>query len=313
MAREGVLAKGAVYLDKLASVKVAAFDKTGTLTEGKFAVGKVVGGKRVIDLAAALETHSSHPLAQAFADVPADVTTEDVEEISGMGLAAIVAGKRVLVGSLRLMREHGVPCEEIKSGAVVVYVAEEGALLGYIEIEDKLKEGAAEALAALKAAGIERTAVLTGDTKERAERALDGLPVDVVCAGLLPAEKPERAEKLKAAGPLLYVGDGINDTPVMAASDVSFAMGALGSDAAIEASDFVLASDNLSALPKAVKGAKKTRKIVAENIVFSIAVKVALMALSLAVSLPLWIAVLGDTGVMLLAVINSMRMRRKIK
>ena len=312
LAREGVLAKGAVYLDKLASVKVAAFDKTGTLTEGKFTRGKVVGGERVLLLAAALENSSSHPLAQAFADITPP-PAEEVEEISGLGLAGTVKGKRVLVGSYRLMRERGVPCEEVTSGAVVVYVAEEARLLGYIEIEDRLRADAKEALEKLKQAGIARTAVLTGDTRARAERALEGLPVDEICAELLPAQKPERAQELKSAGPLLYVGDGINDTPVMAQSDVSFAMGALGSDAAIEASDFVLASDNLSALPKAVKGAKKTRKIVAENIVFSIAVKVALMALSVIISLPLWIAVLGDTGVMLLAVLNSMRMRKKIK
>ena len=151
------------------------------------------------------------------------------------------------------------------------------------------------------------------DTKARAEESLKGLPVDIVASDLLPAQKAEEAEKLSKQGKLLYVGDGINDTPVMKASDVSCAMGALGSDAAIEASDFVLASDNLSSLPKAVKGAKKTRKIVTENIVFSIAVKVALMVLSVLGFVPLWAAVLGDTGVMLLAVLNSMRMRAKLK
>ena len=160
---------------------------------------------------------------------------------------------------------------------------------------------------------MEHIAVLTGDTEQRAQAALATLPVDEICAGLLPQDKPVCAERLKARGTLLYAGDGINDTPVMAASDVPVAMGGLGSDAAIEASDFVLASDNLLALPKAVKGAKKTRKIVVENIVFSIAVKLALMALSLCGLLPLGIAVLGDTGVMLLAVLNSMRMRAKIK
>ena len=157
--------------------------------------------------------------------------------------------------------------------------------------------------------------VLSGMRRDeaRAKAALEGLHVDEYCAELLPAQKPERAQALKARGKLMYVGDGINDTPVMTVSDVSVAMGGLGSDAAIEASDFVLATDSLSALPKAVKGARKTRKIVIENIVFSIAVKLALMALSLCGLLPLSVAVLGDTGVMLLAVLNSMRMRAKIK
>ena len=155
--------------------------------------------------------------------------------------------------------------------------------------------------------------MLTGDTRARAESCLKGLPIDEIHAELLPAQKPERAAELKKTGKLLYIGDGINDTPVMAMSDVSAAMGGLGSGAAIEASDFVLATDNLSSVSKAVKGAKKTRRIVIENIAVSIAVKVALMALSLCSWIPLWAAVLGDTGVMLLAVLNSMRMRRKIK
>ena len=312
LARCGVLAKGAVYLDGLAAVKVAAFDKTGTLTEGKFSVGAVHGEARAIQLAAALEKASSHPLAQAFEGVEAPAA-EDVAEISGRGLSGMVGGKRVLAGSYKLMCEAGIPCEEVASDALLVYVAEDGALVGSVEIEDRVRPEAKEALEGLKKAGVSEIAVLTGDTEARAKAALKGLPVDEFCAELLPDEKPAKAQSLKEKGKLLYVGDGINDTPVMTASDVSVAMGGLGSDAAIEASDFVLASDNLNALPKAVKGAKKTRKIVIENIVFSIAVKIALMILSLTIQLPLWIAVFGDTGVMLLAVLNSMRMRAKIR
>ncbi len=312
LARCGVLAKGAVCLDALAGVKVAAFDKTGTLTEGRFSVAKTNGGAHVLALAAAAEQNSSHPLAQAFAGLAAE-PAEACEEIAGMGLSATVKGKKVLVGSLRLMREHGISVEEVQGDRLAVYVAEEGKFLGSVEIEDWLRPEAATALAELKKAGVEKLAVLTGDTRARAERSLQSLPLDEIHAELLPAQKPERAAELKAQGKLLYVGDGINDTPVMTESDVAVAMGGLGSDAAIEASDFVLATDNLSALPRAVKGAKKTRKIVVENIVFSIAVKVALMALSLFGWIPLWAAVLGDTGVMLLAVLNSMRMRRKIK
>lgn len=322
LARCGVLAKGAVYLDALAGVQTAAFDKTGTLTEGKFSLGRVRGDKRTAALAAALEKCSSHPLAQAFAAIDAPAA-ERVEEIAGMGLSGLVAGDEILVGSLRLMRERGIACEPVESAAVVVYVAVNGVLCGSVEIEDRLRPEAGEALTGLKRAGVKTIAVLTGDSRARAQESLKGLPVDEICADLLPSQKPERARELKREGKLLYVGDGINDTPVMTVSDVSVAMGGLGSDAAIEASDFVLASDNLNALPKAVKGARKTRRIVAENIVFSIAVKLVLMVLSVlptvfpavfpASIIPLWAAVLGDTGVMLLAVLNSMRMRAKIR
>ena len=312
LARYGVLAKGAVYLDNLAGVKVAAFDKTGTLTEGRFTVGKINGQDRVLRLAAALEQASSHPLAQAFDSLEAPAA-EHVEEIAGRGLEGVVDGKKVLVGSYKLMTERKIACEEISGTTLVVYVAEDGKAIGSVEIEDKLRPEAKQALEGLKAAGVEKIAVLTGDTSARAQATLAGLPVDEVCSELLPAQKPERAAKLKESGKLMYVGDGINDTPVMTVSDVSVAMGGLGSDAAIEASDFVLATDNLNSLPKAVKGARKTRKIVIENIVFSIAIKIALMVLSLLGILPLWIAVFGDTGVMLLAVLNSMRMRLKIK
>ncbi len=312
LAREGVLTKGAVYLDKLASVRVAAFDKTGTLTEGKFSVENVTGGEKVLLYAAAAERNSSHPLAQAFSETVTPYTAEEAEEIAGLGIACKICGARVLVGSARLLRGHGVDVPEEHTDTAVIYVAENGVLIGKIGIADKVRANAAEALSALKKQGVKKLAVLTGDSEERAEAALAGLPVDEIRAQLLPADKPRFARELKREGTLLYVGDGINDTPVMAESDVSAAMGALGSDAAIEASDFVLAGDDLTALAKAVKAAKKTRKIVMENIVFSLAVKAALMVLSLFGFLPLWAAVFGDVGVMLLAVLNSMRMRRKI-
>lgn len=312
LARHGVLTKGAVYLDVLSSIKCAAFDKTGTLTEGKFTIAKVNGAERALYLAASAEKCSSHPLSEAFKGVDAPLA-EAAEEIAGRGLKAVVGGKTALVGSARLMKKEGISFEEIQTSRLVVYVAEEGEFVGSIEIDDCIRENAKSALTALKKAGVEKIAVFTGDTKARAEESLKDLPVDLVISDLLPAQKAEEAEKLSARGKLLYVGDGINDTPVMKASDVSCAMGALGSDAAIEASDFVLASDNLSALPKALKSAKKTHRIVAENIVFSIAVKVALMALSVLGFIPLWLAVLGDTGVMLLATLNSLRVRAKLK
>ncbi len=311
LARHGVLAKGAVGLDVLARVKVAAFDKTGTLTEGKFSVSDVKEGGHVLKMASAAEKMSSHPLAQAFVGIDAPIPTS-AEEIAGKGILAVVEGKRILVGSYRLMQEYGIEAEEAETPALTLYVAEDGKFIGSVEIADRLRPEAKRALDALKGAGVKKIAVLTGDTEKRAVGVLGGLPVDEICAGLLPEEKPLRAEQLKSAGTLMYVGDGINDTPVMAAADVSVAMGGLGSDAAIEASDFVLAGDDLSALEKAVRGARKTKKIVTENIVFSIAVKAALMALSVFGLIPLWAAVFGDVGVMLLAVLNSLRMRAKL-
>lgn len=275
-------------------------------------MAKVNGDARALTVAAAAEKCSSHPLAEAFKSVETP-RADECEEVEGRGLKAVVEGKNVLVGSARFMEEQKIEIARVETSRLVVYVAEEGRFLGSIEIDDKIRENAKDALSELKKAGVGEIAVFTGDTKARAEESLKGLPVDRIASDLLPAKKAEEAEKLSKQGKLLYVGDGINDTPVMKASDVSAAMGALGSDAAIEASDFVLASDNLGSLPKAYKCAKKTRKIVAENIAFSIAVKVALMALSVLGFVPLWAAVLGDTGVMLLAVLNSMRMRAKLK
>ncbi len=317
LAREGVLTKGAVYLDELAKVKVAVFDKTGTLTEGKFSV-KGYSEERALLLAASAEKGSSHPLAQAFAGVKTPYVSENEREIAGMGIASEVEGKEILVGSLRLMRENGVEVPAVDSLSSVVYVAEDGRFVGYVEIEDAVRPEANAALTALKTCGVEKIAVLTGDSEARAAAVLKELPIDEVHAGLLPAQKQEFATSLKAGGPLLYAGDGINDTPVMAAADVSVAMGGLGSDAAVEASDFVLVGDKLSALPKAIRAAKKTGRIVKENIAFSIAVKALLMAASLVATstglfaLPIWAAIFGDVGVMLLAVCNALRMRRKI-
>ncbi len=311
LARCGVLSKGAVGLDLLARVRVAAFDKTGTLTEGKFSIVDVNGGDHVLTIAASAEKISSHPLSRTFDKIEAPMP-ESSSEIAGMGISAVVCGRSVLVGSKRLMETHGIAAPD-PGEKLVVFVAEEGALIGWVEIADRVRSEAAEALAELKREGVGTIAVLTGDGEVRAREALKGLPLDVLEAGLMPEEKPVRAEKLKKDGALLYVGDGINDTPVMAAADVAVAMGGLSSDAAIEASDFVLADESLTALPKAIRGSKKTRRIVFENIIGSILIKVALMVLSVFGLILPWVAVAGDVGVMLLAVLNSMRMRRKLK
>ena len=311
LAKHGVLCKGAVCLDTLSKVQTAAFDKTGTLTEGKFTLAGC-SSERALSLIAAVERASSHPFAEAFRSAETPFHAKNVQEIAGMGLAADIEGREVLVGSRRLMEEHAVALPELQSPHAVVFCAEDGAFVGYAELEDKLRPDAKEALVGLKGAGIQKIAVLSGDTEERARAALQGLPVDELHAGLLPEEKPLAARALKGEGALLYVGDGINDTPVMAESDVAVAMGGLGSDAAIEASDLVLASDSLKGLPKAMRTAKKTRNIVLENIIGSIAIKAALMVLSIVGFVPLWAAVFGDVGVMLLAVLNSLRMRGRV-
>lgn len=311
LAKHGVLCKGAVCLDTLSKVQTAAFDKTGTLTEGKFTLAGC-SSERALSLIAAVERASSHPFAEAFRSAETPFHAKNVQEIAGMGLAADIEGKEVLVGSRRLMEEHSIALPELQSPHAVVFCAEDGAFVGYAELEDKLRPDAEAALKGLKEAGVKKIAVLSGDTEERAKATLSGLPVDELKAGLLPEEKPLAARALKGEGALLYVGDGINDTPVMAESDIAAAMGGLGSDAAIEASDMVLASDSLKGLPKAMRTAKKTRRIVMQNIVGSIAIKAALMALSIVGLIPLWAAVFGDVGVMLLAVLNSLRMRGRI-
>ncbi len=308
LARMGVLTKGASYVDLLAQVKIAAFDKTGTLTEGRFAVVGVSGGKRVAMIAAGAEKNSSHPIAEAFADMDA-LSVENCEEIAGMGISCSVDGKRVLVGSARLLERFSVPPLPYAGEGLAVYVAEDGVCCGYVELADRLRGEAKESLEALRRAGVEKCYVLTGDTEARAQATLSEVGADGIFAGLMPEEKPQRALALAKEGKFMYVGDGINDTPVMASADVAVAMGGLASDAAIEASDFVLASNDLRTLAKAMRTAKKTRRVVLENIVCSIAVKVALMAVSLFGLLPLWAAVLGDVGVMLLAVCNALRMR----
>ena len=308
-ARRGVLVKGAVFLDRAARVKVAAFDKTGTLTEGKPRIARVTGGEETLFLAAAAECGSAHPVAQLLQDIQTPYTAEETLESAGRGIVCRIGGEEVLVGSAALLAERGVRLPDGEEEAAV-HVARGGRYVGGIEIEDGVKEEAPAALAALKALGVEKCVMLTGDNAVHAARASKALPaLDEVDAGLLPDEKLRQAERLKEEGVLLYVGDGVNDAPVMTVADCSFSMGKIGSAAAIEASDFVVLSDRLTAVPAAVAVAKKTRRIVFENIVFSVAAKLIFMAIGAAGVLPLWLAVFADVGVMLLAVLNAMRMR----
>lgn len=305
-AKFGILVKGSTCLDELATATVAAFDKTGTITEGAFSV-KSYTDERTLKLAACAERYSSHPVSAAFKDIACEEAT-DAEEIAGRGVKCVLGGKTLLCGNAKLLRENGVEFAEKQSVSTLVYVAHGGEYVGVIEIDDRVKEGAAEAIKQLKAQGVAYTEMLTGDGAARAEEVARAAGLDGFRAGLLPDEKLAAADSLKQRGKLIYAGDGINDAPVMTAADCAVSMGKVGSDAAIEASDIVLVSDNLALLPKARKVARGTRRIVMQNIVVSLFIKVAVMALDLAIpGFPLIVSVIADVGVMLLAVVNAMR------
>ena len=309
-AKSGILVKGSTCLDELALANVAAFDKTGTITEGAFYI-KSYPDERTLKYAAAAEKFSSHPIAAAFKEVDSEVKVTDAEELTGRGIKCVADGKELLCGNAKLLEEHGVEFDRKDSPSTLIYIAHGGRFLGVIEIDDRVKEGVREAVRLLKSGGITRTVMLTGDLKERAEIIAKEAGLDEFKAELLPDQKTEEAEKLKAEGKLLYVGDGINDAPVMTAADCAVSMGTVGSDVAIEASDVVLVSDDVSYLPKGRKIAKGTRRIVKQNIIASIVVKVAIMALDVAIpAFPLIISVVADVGVMLAAVLNSMRTMR---
>ncbi len=306
-AKFGILVKGSTCIDQLAKAYVAAFDKTGTLTEGVFAV-KSSSSKQALELAACAEKYSSHPIAVAFKDVETPYVAKDVKEVAGRGVLCVADGKTLLCGNAKLLEDSGVKFTPAESVSTLVYVALDGAYVGVIEIDDRVKDGAKQALEELKKTGIGGVYMLTGDNKPRAEAVAEELGLDGVYAQLLPDEKLETAKALKEKGGLIYAGDGINDAPVMTVADCAVSMGQVGSDAAIEASDVVLVSDNLSLLPKARRVAKGTRRIVIQNIVGSLIVKFAIMALSIAIpTFPLIASIFADVGVMLIAVCNALR------
>ena len=306
-AKFGILVKGSTCLDELATATVAAFDKTGTITEGAFKVRKY-SNDNTLNLAAAAEKYSSHPIAAAFAEIASDVKITDAEEIAGRGIKCLADGKVLLCGNAKLLEESGISFTAVNSVSTLIYVALDGIYVGFIEVDDGIKEGVKESISALKSSGITYTAMLTGDSEARARTVAEEAGLDGCIASLLPDQKLEEAQNLKQRGKLIYVGDGINDAPVMTAADCAVSMGKVGSDAAIEASDIVLVSDNIALLPKSRKIAKGTRRIVVQNIVGSLVVKLAIMACGIAIAnFPLIISVIADVGVMLVAVLNAMR------
>lgn len=312
-AKNGILVKGATYLDVVAKSRAIAFDKTGTLTEGEFSIRSVTAERgdeeSLLALAAAIERNSAHPIAKAFSEIKTEIVVDETQEIIGKGLRASVNGETVLIGNERLLSEAGVAFTRKESVDTLVYVAKNGIYYGVIEVGDVVRDGVSKTLSVLKKLGFKKTVMLTGDNRERAEKIANEVGISEVRAELLPDDKLRLAEELRTEGKLIYVGDGVNDAPVMAVADCAVSMGRLGSAAAVEASDLVLISDDISALTKGVKIARKTRRVATQNIVFSIAMKLGFMALGAIGVLPLSLAVFADVGVMLLAVLNSFRVR----
>ena len=311
----GILVKGGTDLEALAAARTVVFDKTGTLTQGRFSVTEVQGEapRRVLELAALAEQYSTHPISrslrESWAGDPALHKVEAVQELAGHGLSALVDGITVHVGNRRLMDALGLDVPDAQG--TVVYVAADGAYLGCITLADLSKEGAVEAIAALKKAGVSRTVMLTGDSEEAARPVAAQLGLDSFFAGLLPQDKVTRVEELLASKPakstLCFVGDGVNDAPVLSRADVGVAMGAMGSDAAIEAADVVLMDDDPRKLALAIAIARKTLSIVRQNIVFSLVVKIGCLLLTALGYTNMWWAIFADVGVMVLAVLNATR------
>jgi len=323
--RNGILVKGSNYMEALAHVSDVVFDKTGTLTQGEFKVSAVHPDRtdehQLLHLAAHVEHHSTHPIAAALRDAfPEEATdgcqTSEVEEIAGEGITARVNGNRVAVGNTRLMERVGAEWHNCSHDVgTVIHVAIDGQYAGHIVISDQIKKESREAIAQLKKAGVQRTVMLTGDRKEVADEVARELGIGEYHAELLPADKVNHLERLlkekPADGLVAFVGDGINDAPVLARADVGIAMGALGSDAAIEAADVVLMDDNPLRLATAIKLARRTTGIARENVWFAIGVKVAVLVLATLGLSTLALAVFADVGVTVLAVLNAMRTLRR--
>lgn len=317
--KEGILIKGSAYIDMLSTLDTVAFDKTGTLTEGVFEVLAVhpqaIGEKDLLHLASHVEMHSTHPIAAALrAAYPSeddDCVITDIKEIAGQGICANVNGKSVAVGNSALMESVGASWKACENHGTIIHVAVDGTYMGHIVISDRERADAPAAIASLKNVGVSRVVMLTGDKRDVAEEIAAQMGITEVRSELLPQDKVSAVEGFlaqKTAGKsLAFVGDGINDAPVLARADVGVAMGGLGSDAAIEAADVVLMDDKLSKLSKAVKIARHTLGIAKQNIVFAIGVKVAVLILAAFGLAPMWLAVFGDIGVMVLAVLNSTR------
>lgn len=319
--RQGILIKGAGFMETLAGVKTLVFDKTGTLTQGVFAVEAVhpeaVSEEELLDIAAAAERYSAHPVAESIIQAHGGDIDKSrlgaVEELAGLGLRAELDGRQCFVGNGALMDRVGVVWHECELAGTVVHVAVDGRYMGHIVISDRVKPEAAQALAELKRLGVRSTVMLSGDREQVARAVGERLGLDRVYGGLLPEMKVEKVEALLPEGTLAFVGDGVNDAPVLTRADVGIAMGAMGSDAAIESADIVLMDDRLMKLPLAVKISRRTMTIVRQNIALALGVKAVILALGALGYAGMWAAIFGDVGVMVVAVLNAMRAMAVIK
>lgn len=316
--RQGILIKGSNYLETLANTKTIVFDKTGTLTEGKFQVVKMVSEEKekMLELASLAETYSSHPIALAIREkydneIKKD-RVKDIKELAGLGISAKIDNKKVYVGNEKLMQEHKIKYKKAEELGTIVYIAKESEFLGYIVIADKVKENVKEVVSNLKEKNhIKELVMLTGDKKEIAENIADTLGLDKTYSELLPKDKVDRLEIIlkeqKEKEKVAFVGDGINDAPVLTRADIGIAMGALGSDAAIEAADVVIMDDDLSKISKAIHLSQRTLQIVKQNIYFAIGIKVFFLLLGAFGVANMMEAVFADVGVSVIAILNSMR------
>jgi len=313
--RRGILVKGGNYLEALAAAEIVAFDKTGTLTEGRFSVCGIypqgITEEELLSLGAHAEYYSKHPIAvsvkEAYNGEMNPAAISQYQEISGKGVECIINGKKVLAGSSKLVGQ-----QDAQHSGTAVYISEDGIYRGCIALEDGVKHDASEAVCTLKKLGVKTTAMLTGDRREAAQQAAQAIGIDDFRAELMPGDKVKAVEDmlkmLSAKGKLVYVGDGINDAPVLTRSDVGIAMGAMGSDAAIEAADVVIMDDRLNKLPESITIARDTRRIVIQNIVLTLGVKGVILALGALGLAGMWAAVFADVGIMVIAVLNAMRM-----
>lgn len=317
--KKGVLVKGSNYLEALAETEIVVFDKTGTLTKGVFNVQEIhpegVSKEELLELTAHAESYSNHPISlslkRAYSKEIDNGRISDVEEISGHGVIATVDGKKVMAGNIKLMKMMDIPYFKGELIGTIVHVAVNNKYIGYIVIADEVKEDSAQAIKELKAANIKQTVMLTGDNKSIGSKVAKELGLDKVYAELLPADKVEKLEELfsqkSKKGKLAFVGDGINDAPVLARADIGIAMGGLGSDAAIEASDVVIMTDEPSKIATTMKISKKTLKIAHQNIVFAIGIKIIVLILSAFGITTMWAAIFADVGVTIIAVLNAFR------
>ncbi len=317
--KNGILIKGGNYLEALADVRTAVFDKTGTLTKGRFSVTEIRPesgtAEELLNLTALAESYSSHPVSKCIRETAKvnfeDHRVEDVKELSGRGVVAKVDGREVAAGNSRLLEELEIPAKVEKSSGTTVYVSAQGKYLGSITVSDTVKENAKDTISSLKRQGVDLTVMLSGDRAETANAVAESLGMDRVYSELMPSQKVERVEEIleerKSLGKLVFVGDGINDAPVLSRADVGIAMGGLGSDAAIEAADVVLMDDDLSKIPLALEISKGTLRIVRENIFFALFIKAVVLLLSALGLSTMWEAVFADVGVLVIAVLNAMR------